>query len=810
MWYLSIIDSATQEKIEIDDAAKKELYLKASTILSEQNIKWSDANSVLSYLKKSLEFDYNYGSGTYKVQYKLGRKDEVLARMYDTKVITSEELKQAVIEWFNYEFKKAKIWLIAPHFVFWVKELLETPGNKYLWTFDPDILYKWWLTITTSLDLTIQQMAEKAVKNNIKWVNGYWAANTSLIHLDSLKWDILAYVWSADFDNLNIKWQNDMIRAPIQPGSSIKPFWYSLGFMKLPLTLDTQIFDINFKIGDYDPQNADGKFDWPMPLRKALAYSRNIPAVKMYFAVGQEAEFVKFAESMWVTSLKKNGNYWPSMAIGSAEMQMLELANMYAHLSAQGKPGVIDPILEIRAKDGTIIYKRTTEQQTQVIPSWVTYLIWKILSDPKNLPPDWVSRFSFPGISFAHKTGTSNIRTKDGKRMPKDGWLATYTPSKVTLFWAGNTTPKALNSNAFWWWMNNATWKQFWWDLKKWWYLTDESVPETEVKKVTIAKNSGKLASQSTPESYKISTLAYINTAPTEFDNGSKEIQIDSLCYGKVSNLTPPEDIIPGYISQISSFMPNSMDLQDILNYAWLKQNTVNNSGAQSYSLFSSEPTQVCTERIWLSGDNLASGEDSLVSSGDKLTGIKWWDKWIGSKLTIVKPANNASVSNNFALRYTANVKAPASVEVIVNNNSAGIYQYSTNTINDTKTITIPWAQVGTTHSIIIKVTDSIWAITQKSIDVKIQWTDNRPPYILRPNTQVTDKWWSYTVTLVFSDLDSSVKGWVITQWGKQIASFEWSIASFSTASIEPVWFSVSDFYGNIWEWTVEISQYIK
>lgn len=65
------------------------------------------------------------------------------------------------------------------------------------------------------------------------------------------------------------------------------------------------------------------------------------------------------------------------------------------------------------------------------------------------MPPSWVSNFKFPGISFAHKTGTSNIRTKDNKVMPKDGWLATYTPSKVTLFWAGNTTPKAMNANAF-------------------------------------------------------------------------------------------------------------------------------------------------------------------------------------------------------------------------------------------------------------------------------------------------------------------------------------------------------------------------
>jgi penicillin-binding protein 1A len=802
MWYLSVTDALTKEEIEIDNAWEKELYLKASTILSEEEIEGSDANSVLDYLKKALEFEYSYGSGSYTVQYKLWRKDEVLARMFDTKVITSEELKKAVIEWFNYEFKKSKIWLTAPHFVFWVKELLETPGNKYLWTFDPEILYKWGLTITTSLDLDIQQMAEKAVKDNIRWINGYGAANTSLIHLDSIKGDILAYVGSADFDNLTIKGQNDMVRAPVQPWSSIKPLWYALGFMKLPLTLDTQIYDINFKVADYDPQNADGKFNWPMPLRKALAYSRNIPAVKMYFAVGQENEFVKFAESMWVTSLKKDGNYGPSMAIGSAEMQMLELANMYAHLSAQGKPGVIDPILEIKAQDGTIIYKRTIEQQTQVIPSWVAYLLWKILSDPKNLPSDWVSRFTFPGISFAHKTGTSNIRTKDDKRMPKDGWLATYTPSKVTLFWAGNTTPKALNANAFWWWMNNATWKQFWWDLKKWGYLTDETVAETEVKKVTIAKNSGKLASQSTPKSYQINTLAYINTAPTQYDNGAREIQIDSLCYGKVSDLTPPEDIIPWYISQISSFMPNNMDLQNILNYAGSRQSTTDGSGAQSYSLFASEPTQICTERTWLSGD--------VLGSGDSLTGAKWWDQWIAGKLTIVKPANNASVSNNFALRYTASVKAPASALIIVNGNSGGNYEYTTDTINDTKTINIPWAKPGTTHSVILRITDALWTVTERAISVKIEWTDNRPPYILRPNTQVINNAWSYAVTLVFSDLDSSVKWWVVTQWGTQVASFEWSVASFSTTSTDPVWFSVSDFYDNIGEWSVEISQYIK
>lgn len=809
MWYLSIVDSLTDEEVILDDAGKKELYLKATTILNDKNIKWSDTSAVINYLKDTLQFNYSYSSWSYQVQYKLGRKDEVLARMYDTKFITNDELKQAILEWFTYEFKKARIWLIAPHFVFWVKELLEAKDNKYLGTFDPDILYKWGLTITTSLDLDIQKMAEKAVSDNIKSINWYGASNTAMIHLDSLRGDILAYVGSADFNNLDIKWQNDMVRAQIQPWSSIKPFWYALGFMKLPLTLDTQIYDIKFKVWDYEPQNADGAFMWPLPLRKALAYSRNIPAVKMYFADGQQWEFIKFASDMGVDSINKDGNFWPSMAIGSAEMEMLDLANMYAHLSAQGKPGAIDPILEIRAKDGTIIYKKDTQLQKQVMPSWVAYLLWKILSDPNNLPPSWVSSFKFPGISFAHKTGTSNIRTKDNKVMPKDGWLATYTPSKVTLFRAGNTTPKAMNANAFGWWMNNSTWKQFWGDLKKWWYLTDEVVPETEVKQVTIAKNSGKLASDSTPEWYRVSTLAYINTAPSTYDSGVKEIKVDSLCYGKVSDLTPPEDIVQWYISQVSSFIPNNMDLEDILTYIWAnKWWLFTSDGTQSYTLFNSEPDQICLER------NALIPNDS-GNSNQSWSNTSWWgssrDSNIGTKLTIVKPANGGSVSNNFALRYTASSKAPiTSVEVKVNGNSIATYSYNKATISDTKTINIPEAQVGTTHTIKVTITDAVGTITSKSVDVKIQWEDNRPPYILRPNTQVISSDWTYTITLVFSDLDSSVKGWIITQWGKQISIFEWSVATFTTTTSQPVWFSVSDYYNNIGEGTVDIAQYIQ
>jgi len=66
---------------------------------------------------------------------------------------------------------------------------------------------------------------------------------------------------------------------------------------------------------------------------------------------------------------------------------MLEEANAYMHLSNPTGPAVIDPILEIRSRDGSLVYQKTVQKQPQVIPAGVAYLIRKILSDPANEIP---------------------------------------------------------------------------------------------------------------------------------------------------------------------------------------------------------------------------------------------------------------------------------------------------------------------------------------------------------------------------------------------------------------------------------------
>lgn len=142
------------------------------------------------------------------------------------------------------------------------------------------------MTIKTTLDIKAQDIAEASITDNMKTVTGYGANNSSLLYLDSLNGDVLAYVGSADYNNEEIDGKVDMVQQLRQPGSTIKPLIYSYGFMNLPITIDTPIYDIAFTIGNDRPNDNDGLFEGLLPLRKALGHSRNIPAIKMYFAVG--------------------------------------------------------------------------------------------------------------------------------------------------------------------------------------------------------------------------------------------------------------------------------------------------------------------------------------------------------------------------------------------------------------------------------------------------------------------------------------------------------------------------------------------
>ncbi|USN56101.1 MAG: hypothetical protein H6765_05095 [Candidatus Peribacteria bacterium] len=104
--------------------------------------------------------------------------------------------------------------------------------------------------------------------------------------------------------------QVDIIQSSRQPGSTIKPLLYALGFTNLALTIDSPIYDIKMAVGGNSPQNADGQFEGLIPLKYALAHSRNIPAIKMFFSVGGETPFKDFLYKLGITSLDMENEHY--------------------------------------------------------------------------------------------------------------------------------------------------------------------------------------------------------------------------------------------------------------------------------------------------------------------------------------------------------------------------------------------------------------------------------------------------------------------------------------------------------------------
>ncbi len=512
------------------------------------------SEKIIKILHSKTNFTANINSETYQISYQIWRKDLVLARMLEDWYISQQEFTQAFLDWLTIKILPKKLDIKAPHFVFYVIDILKKQYGE-------DKLRKWGLTIRTTLDLRVQELAQQSIEENYNLLKNHGASNAAMVFIDSHKWDIIAYVGSKDYFDEEIDWNVDMVRALRQPWSTVKPLVYALGFMKHSITPQSPIYDIPLKLGKDEPNNFDGKFWGWVSIAQALAGSRNIPAIKMLLRNWGETQVKKFFRDLGMKSIDPNKHYGYPLAIWAAEVPMLELATAYTHLSASWKPAPIDPILEIRWPDGSLLYSKKTKSVDQIIPPWVAYIIWEILSNKENFPPSWRYSFSFPGIPTATKSGTTNT---EKKKLPRDWWFVAYTPYKVAVFWAWNTNGAPMKSNAFGATLNSPIWKSFWSKLKQKWWITPQQMPKSSNQYIQISKFSGKQPSEDTPYNWRSNTLAYIPNLPNQTETEIKKIKVDALCNWLVSSTTPTKDIKTAYIIKPISLL-GKIDQQDVI-----------------------------------------------------------------------------------------------------------------------------------------------------------------------------------------------------------------------------------------------------
>lgn len=352
------------------------------------------------------------------------RQKEVLKRMIALNFISAKEAQAAGQEELHFTFLQNAIH--APHFVNYIENLV---AQKY----GLPMLEKGGLNITTSLDVKIEEMAEKVVKEEVD-NNGYLnLTNGAALVTDPRNGDILAMVGSRDFNDPNGGNFNVALSLR-QPGSSIKVVTYAAALengFTAATTIDDSPVTFSGYNTPYSPVNYDGKFHGRVPLRFALANSLNIPAVKTLNQVGIPT-MVNTARKMGITSWGDAKQYGLSITLGAAEVTMLDMARVYGTLADGGRRVDLNPILKITDNSGNVFEQKSQPVSQTVLKSGTAFIMSDILADNQSRSMEFGpnSPLNIPGHYVSVKTGTT-----DSKR---DNWTDGYTDKYVVIVWVGN------------------------------------------------------------------------------------------------------------------------------------------------------------------------------------------------------------------------------------------------------------------------------------------------------------------------------------------------------------------------------------
>jgi 1A family penicillin-binding protein len=364
------------------------------------------------------------------------RKNLTLDLMLEQHYITQEQHDQAKNEVVTFSPPRETS-VKAPHFVFYVRELLEA---KY----GASALQSGGYRVITSLDYPLQVKGEEiAKKYALDNATKYHATNASIVAIDPTNGDILTMVGSRDYFDKDIQGNYNIALANRQPGSSFKPFVYAAAFNE-GYTPDTVVFDLRTQFSTncdasditntdapcYSPQNYDNKFRGPVTLRDALAQSLNIPAVKVLYLTGIN-NALQLAKAMGVTSLTNADQYGLTLVLGGGEVRLLDMVSAYGGFATNGYHVEPNAILRVEDASGNIL-EQAQPVSTHVLSEDTASQINDVLSDNDARTPSFGadSVLYFPNQDVAVKTGTTNDY--------RDAWVIGYTPNIVAGAWAGN------------------------------------------------------------------------------------------------------------------------------------------------------------------------------------------------------------------------------------------------------------------------------------------------------------------------------------------------------------------------------------
>lgn len=615
-----------------------------------------------------------------------GRTDIGLKRMTDLGYITEEERQQALNDLQKLEFNNYRESIKHPHFVLYIKQILEEKYGK-------DVVEQGGLKVYTTLDSQLQEFAEQlAFEKGASNEERFGANNVAILTVNAKTGEILAMVGSRDYWNEEIDGNVNVVLRPRQPGSSFKPIVYAQAFYN-GYAPGNVIYDIPTRIGADKPQDYDGTWQGQISIRRALGQSRNIPAIKAYFLAGEQDPIIDLATKMGITTLDKSHSYGYPLALGAGEVPLIEMVKAYSVFATNGKRPEFTGIMRVENANGDILEEWQQKEFEEVMDPQIAYLINSILSDQSvSIGP----RLYVSGKINAAKTGTSTKESKKGGTKtvrPSDGWTLGYTPTIVTGVWIGNTDGSGMNYNGE---AYDAATPIFNAVMAK--ALEGqpaEPFPEPEgIKHVKISKTSGKLPGANTPTSAIVEEIFPSFSVPTEVDNSFYTVKIDKISGLRATEFTPPDAV-----EEVT--FQNYQSIADMLNW----QNEIEayysgkvNEGEESGIRIGTPPTEY---------DNV----HTAFSAANPPT------------ITITDPSSNSSIEQG-AIDVNVDISAPngiQSVEYYLDDERVYFSASApyTGHLNISRFMTN-----GSRHLIVAKIIDSLGYSSQSAIEIKVD-TDN-------------------------------------------------------------------------------------
>lgn len=661
--YSTLTKEFTKEEIEWRDMKE------------EEDLK--DNEFLRGLIGKSIELDSDHSV------YVKGRADLILNRMLELGMIDEEEKQIAWQETQTTEFKEYHEPIKAPHFVLWVKEQLEEKYGK-------DIIEQGGLRVTTTLDLELQEAAEKAVADHAERnKESFGATNASLVSINSKTGHIISMIGSLDYFDEEIDGKVNISLRPRQPGSSFKPFVYSLAFYNR-YSPASVIYDVPTKFGPDEPKNYDGTFHGPMPIRRALGQSLNIPAAKTYFLAGRQENIIPFVKKLGITSLDENASYgWP-LALGAGEVPLLEMVQGYSVFSQSGIKHDLVSILKIENSQGEILEewkeKDLEKSEKEVMDPQVAYLINSILSDTSvNLG----QYLTLEGRIAAAKTGTSNkkLEEEDNKILPNNLWAFMYTTEIVTGMWIGNADGSGMKMGADGYNCAAPIVKEFMQAAT----ANTESKPfpmPEEIKTVSVGTATGLLPGKNTPKDKIRQDLFASFAVPEEVEDVYVEVEVDTGCDNKLASKWSPKDNLKFKKFQRHKAVAPYPTWQSGID-AWVRS-----EAAKKLGITPPPPTEQCDKYT----------EDAFKNQPE---------------ITITSPETYSEISTG-KQKIEVSVKAKndvAKVEFYFDDK----LQYTTKTAPYTGQIRVSeQSKKGSQHLIMVKVHDKLGYTAKSVIEVKI------------------------------------------------------------------------------------------